>query len=172
MIFPVPVLTQLDSRHKCFLLFNFPLKTERDVFGKQLIVTYHKSFQSGLSSILSSENACINNFFMLHKIYSWKEQLIKPINSSCQTSELQNWQSLTRLHKKLVAQHRWTSVRLHHCCLKTYVIYVNHTLDNNPYGINKNYLKYFFTFHCSFDHYKYLNWWLWHGEMFLLSFCV
>ena len=33
LIFPVPVLTKLNSRHQCFLLFNFTLKTEHVVFG-------------------------------------------------------------------------------------------------------------------------------------------
>ena len=33
LIFSVPVLTKLNSRHQCFLLFNFALKTEHAVFG-------------------------------------------------------------------------------------------------------------------------------------------
>ena len=51
LIFPVPVLTKLDPCHQCFLLFNFPLKTERDVFGKQFTVkktteTFNQAFQA------------------------------------------------------------------------------------------------------------------------------
>ena len=41
LIFPISVLTQLNSRHQYFLLFNFPLKTGRVVFGKQFIVKNH-----------------------------------------------------------------------------------------------------------------------------------
>ena len=81
LIFPVPVLTQLNPHHQCFLLFNFPLRTGRAVFGKQFIVKNHNSFQSGISDVPSSENAWISNFFRLHKIYTYKEQLIKLIKT-------------------------------------------------------------------------------------------
>ena len=79
LIFLIPVLTQLNSCHQCFLLFNFPLKTGRVVFRKQFIVKNHNSFQSGFSDVSSSENAWISNFFSLHKIYIYKEQVIKLI---------------------------------------------------------------------------------------------
>ena len=69
MIFPVPVLTKLNSRRQCFLLINFPLKTECVMFRKQSIAKNHNSFQSGLSDVPSSENAWNSNFFRLYKIY-------------------------------------------------------------------------------------------------------
>ena len=81
MIFPVPVLTQLNSRHQWFLLFNFPLKTGRVMFGKQFIVKNHNSFQSGLSDPLPSENSWISNFFRPHETCIYKEQLIKLIKT-------------------------------------------------------------------------------------------
>ena len=54
--------------------------------------------------------------------------------------------------------------------LMTYAIYVNHVLYNNTYVNNKEYLHFSFDFHCSFHRYKYLNWLVWHGEMFLSLF--
>ena len=78
MTFPFPVLTQLNSRHHCFLLFNFPLKARRGVFRKQLIVK-KEQLSISLSDVLSGETEWISNFFRLHKIYIYKEQLIKLI---------------------------------------------------------------------------------------------
>ena len=81
LIFPVPILTQLNSRHQCFLLFNFTLKTGHVVFWKQFMVKNHNSFQSGLSDVPSSENAWISNFFRLHETYIYKEKLINLIKT-------------------------------------------------------------------------------------------
>ena len=66
MIFPVPVLTQLNSS---LVLPPFQLPSRKSVvFGKQFIVKNHIRFQSGLSAVPSIENAWISNFFRLHKI--------------------------------------------------------------------------------------------------------
>ena len=62
--------------------FQLPIKkTGCFVFMKQFIVKNYNNFQSGLSDIPSSENAWISNFFMLHKTYICKEQLIKLIKT-------------------------------------------------------------------------------------------
>ena len=82
MIFSIPVLTQLNSCHQRFLLFNFPLKTGHVMFGKQFTIKNHNSFPSGLSDVPSSKNTWISNSFRLHKIYIYTEQLIKLIKTS------------------------------------------------------------------------------------------
>ena len=88
MIFPVSALTQLNSRRHCILLFNFPLKTERAVFGKEFIVKNHNSFQSGLSDVPSSENAWNSNFFRLHKIYMFMCRIGRATKTFFRTGEI------------------------------------------------------------------------------------
>ena len=166
----MPVLTQLNSRHQCFLHFNFPLKTGCVVFGKQFIVKKHNSFKSGLPDVPSSENACISNFFRLQKIYIYKEQLINQKTSLV-------GRVTSRFDKALLVRTKITRPIPSDECevtpllwLMTYVIYVNPILDSNARVINKKYLHFFFNFHSSFHRYKYPNWLAWQGEMFLLLF--
>ena len=42
LFFPISVLTQLNSRHQCFLLFSFPLKIGHVVFG--IVKNHNKKF--------------------------------------------------------------------------------------------------------------------------------
>ena len=130
MIFPVPVLTQLNSS---LVLPPFQLPSRKSVvFGKQFIVKNHIRFQSGLSAVPSIENAWISNFFRLHKICIHKEQLIRSpagrVNS--------------RLDKALLARRKNYSSRtvrgvrgytaVYDVC---YAIYVNRILYNNVHVI-------------------------------------
>ena len=153
----MPVLTQLNSRHQCFLHFNFPLKTGCVVFGKQFIVKKHYSFKSGLPDVPSSENACISNFFRLQKIYIYKEQLINQKTSLV-------GRVTSRFDKALLVRTKIIRPIPSDECevtpllwLMTYVIYVNPILDSNARVINKKYLHFFFNFHSSFHRYKYPN---------------